>query len=149
MADFLSAYAFHWGQTLRTFCIVLCTVAMLKVTLTTVAELYNDDDNTINHHGFTRKVGMEEEKVNNAQYVICLSTNFVYNSRLASIMKWKRKYQKLLVGIVLLNLICHKYSALGRSQSDHCIFFREKSCSSICSSFHNDILECCNSFICR
>ena len=36
---------------------------MFKVTLTTVAELYNEDDNTINHHGFTRKVGMEEMKV--------------------------------------------------------------------------------------
>ena len=35
---------------------------MLKVTLTTVAEFYNDDSNTINHHGFKRKV-MEEEKV--------------------------------------------------------------------------------------
>ena len=40
-----------------------CIAAILKVTLTTIAELYNDDDNTINHHGFTRKVGMEEEQV--------------------------------------------------------------------------------------
>ena len=36
---------------------------MFKVSLTTIAELYNEDDNTINHHGFTRKVGMEKEKV--------------------------------------------------------------------------------------
>ena len=37
----------------------------LKVTLTTVAEFYNEDNNTINHHGFKRKVGVgiEEEKV--------------------------------------------------------------------------------------
>ena len=35
----------------------------LKVTLTTVAEFYNEDNNTINHHGFKREVGIEEEKV--------------------------------------------------------------------------------------
>ena len=36
---------------------------MLKVTLTTVAELYNDDGNTINHHGFKRKIMKEGGKV--------------------------------------------------------------------------------------
>ena len=74
MADLLSADAFHRGQV--PYCTVLyyvymlyavvpnwCNVAMLKVTLTTVAELYNDDGNTINHHGFKRKIMKEEVKV--------------------------------------------------------------------------------------
>ena len=65
MADLLSADAFHWGQILRAYTVLCCTVVMLnlKVTLTTVAEFYNEDNNTINHHGFKRKVGIEEEKV--------------------------------------------------------------------------------------
>ena len=36
-----------------------------KVTLTTVAELYNEGDNAVNHHGFARQVereGNESEK---------------------------------------------------------------------------------------
>ena len=32
-----------------------------KVSLTTVSELYNEDDHTVNHHGFSRNV-MGEEK---------------------------------------------------------------------------------------
>ena len=50
---------------MRAYTVLCCTVVMLnlKVTLTTVAEFYNEDNNTINHHGFKRKVGIEEEKV--------------------------------------------------------------------------------------
>ena len=36
----------------------------LKVSLTTIAEIYNEDDHTINHHGFERNVkdtGREDE----------------------------------------------------------------------------------------
>ena len=51
----------YWGLTVLFCC--KAAKAMFKVTLTTIAELYNEDDNTINHHGFTRKVGMEEVKV--------------------------------------------------------------------------------------
>ena len=43
----------------------LCKNVFEKVTLTTVAELYNDGDNTVNHHGFARQVereGTESEK---------------------------------------------------------------------------------------
>ena len=40
-----------------------------KVTLTTVAELYNEGDNAVNHHGFARQVEREgnesEKKVQN------------------------------------------------------------------------------------
>ena len=43
--------------------VMLYTDDMLKVTLTTVAELYNDDGNTINHHGFKRKIMKEGGKV--------------------------------------------------------------------------------------
>ena len=34
----------------------------LKVSLTTVAELYNEDDSVINHHGFERDVKMEDKE---------------------------------------------------------------------------------------
>ena len=30
--------------------------------MTTVAELYNEDDHTINHHGFKRNVKEEEDR---------------------------------------------------------------------------------------
>ena len=56
-----------WGLAMfcTCFAVVLywCNFAMLKVTLTTVAELYNDDGNTINHHGFKRKIMKEGGKV--------------------------------------------------------------------------------------
>ena len=73
---------------------------IFKVSLTTIAELYNEDDNTINHHGFTRKVGMEEEKVKIHYTSINFTIIWNNNSRLAQIIKWKRKYLKLLVGII-------------------------------------------------
>ena len=60
---------------------------MFKVSLTTIAELYNEDDNTINHHGFTRKVGMEEEKVKIDHTTINFTIIWNNNSRLAQIIK--------------------------------------------------------------
>ena len=56
---------------------------MLKVTLTTVAELYNDDGNTINHHGFKRKIMKEGGKVKihhaamSFEIILSLETTFV------------------------------------------------------------------------
>ena len=35
---------------------------LLKVSLTTVAELYNEDDSVINHHGFERNVNKEDNE---------------------------------------------------------------------------------------
>ena len=47
----------------------LCKNVFEKVTLTTVAELYNEGDNAVNHHGFARQVEREgnesEKKVQN------------------------------------------------------------------------------------
>ena len=47
----------------------LCKNVFEKVTLTTIAELYNEGDNTVNHHGFARQVEREgnesEKKVQN------------------------------------------------------------------------------------
>ena len=81
---------------------------MFKVTLTTVAELYNEDDNTINHHGFTRKVGMEEVKVKINHTTLRFTIIMLnYNFRLAQIITRKRKYLKLLVGIIL-NMQIHR-----------------------------------------
>ena len=58
----------------------------IKVTLTTVAELYNDDDDTINHHGFHRQVNkdtMEKDgKVHDQLPVLInlvLNTNTSFN----------------------------------------------------------------------
>ena len=81
---------------------------MFKVTLTTIAELYNEDDNTINHHGFTRKVGMEEVKVKIHHTTLRFTIIMLnYNFRLAQIIIRKRKYLKLLVGIIL-NMQIHR-----------------------------------------
>ena len=101
-----------WG--LAMFCTCCAVVmywrnfAMLKVTLTTVAELYNDDGNTINHHGFKRKIMKEGGKVKNPLCGHVIWDNFVirnYICRLAMMMKWPwfmmfTKYRNLLVGIV-------------------------------------------------
>ena len=96
----------YWGLTVLFCC--KAAKAMFKVTLTTVAELYNEDDNTINHHGFTRKVGMEEVKVKIHHTTLRFTIIMLnYNFRLAQIIIRKRKYLKLLVGIIL-NMQIHR-----------------------------------------
>ena len=96
----------YWGLTVLFCC--KAAKAMFKVTLTTIAELYNEDDNTINHHGFTRKVGMEEVKVKINHTTLRFTIIMLnYNFRLAQIITRKRKYLKLLVGIIL-NMQIHR-----------------------------------------
>ena len=96
----------YWGLTVLFCC--KAAKAMFKVTLTTIAELYNEDDNTINHHGFTRKVGMEEVKVKIHHITLRFTIIMLnYNFRLAQIIIRKRKYLKLLVGIIL-NMQIHR-----------------------------------------
>ena len=140
-----------WGLDMFCTCcaVVLywCNFAMLKVTLTTVAELYNDDGNTINHHGFKRKIMKEGGKVKNPLCGHVIWDNFVirnYICRLAMMMKWPwfmmfTKYRNLLVGIVtniqIWKIGWHKI---------HLFIFRDESRSYICSSVHNNILGCSN-----
>ena len=42
-------------KSIKYFCHIFTSV-VLKVSLTTIAEIYNEDDHTINHHGFDRNV---------------------------------------------------------------------------------------------
>ena len=48
-------------KSIKYFCHIFTSV-VLKVSLTTIAEIYNENDHTINHHGFDRNV-KEKEKI--------------------------------------------------------------------------------------
>lgn len=55
---------------------IICLINK-KVSLTTIVELYNEDDNTINHHGFNRDVQAKGNKIEEKVKKIILIMYFI------------------------------------------------------------------------